>query len=125
MRVNCLIHLVLFSIFSFFFFTHPATTEISSLSLHDALPIFAVLFRPASGKDGGHASRTVAEDRFEPFAIRREGTGEWVVLDDFPPAGVDKNEKRQNGFHGESLRRISPVDPVKPTAGFPGGAAWD
>src|SRR5207249_12294505 len=25
--------------FSFFFFTHPATTHISTLSLHDALPI--------------------------------------------------------------------------------------
>src|SRR5205807_10063237 len=27
--------------FSFFFFTHPATTEIYTLSLHDALPILA------------------------------------------------------------------------------------
>src|SRR5205814_9120452 len=31
------------SFFSFFFFTNPATTEISTLSLHDALPIFAFL----------------------------------------------------------------------------------
>src|SRR5205823_12488776 len=31
-------------IFSFFFFTHPSTTEIYTLSLHDALPI---CIRPA------------------------------------------------------------------------------
>src|SRR5436309_14509451 len=31
---------VLLTTFSFFFFNDPATTEISTLSLHDALPIF-------------------------------------------------------------------------------------
>src|SRR5438477_8554374 len=29
------------ALFSFFFFTHPSTTEIYTLSLHDALPIFS------------------------------------------------------------------------------------
>src|SRR5437870_10524607 len=32
---------LLVSCFLFFFFTAPATTEISTLSLHDALPIFS------------------------------------------------------------------------------------
>src|SRR5437764_9964052 len=40
-----MLHLLLF--FFFFFFNDPATTEIYTLSLHDALPIFAHL-RPGS-----------------------------------------------------------------------------
>src|SRR5690348_17955629 len=34
---------VLHSFFIFFFFNNPATTEIYTLSLHDALPIFLIL----------------------------------------------------------------------------------
>src|SRR5688572_31472881 len=34
--------------FSFFFFTNTATTEIYTLSLHDALPIYASLYSPLS-----------------------------------------------------------------------------
>src|SRR5437879_12722438 len=39
--VRCVVHLLLFLFFllSFFFFNDPATTEIYTLSLHDALPI--------------------------------------------------------------------------------------
>src|SRR5204862_7268741 len=36
------LHLPPHSLLSFFFFTDPATTEIYTLSLHDALPIFAI-----------------------------------------------------------------------------------
>src|SRR5438034_18001 len=38
LRASILIHCYS-NIFSFFFFTHPDTTEIYTLSLHDALPI--------------------------------------------------------------------------------------
>src|SRR5205823_13839376 len=34
--------------FSFFFFNDPATTEIYTLSLHDALPIFAYYVHPVN-----------------------------------------------------------------------------
>src|SRR5205814_9710675 len=39
--------LLVFPLFSFFFFTDPATTEIYTLSLHDALPIFTPARRGA------------------------------------------------------------------------------
>src|SRR5687768_18295892 len=46
----CALHTVLISrsfVFSFFFFNDTATTEIYTLSLHDALPIFQpILLRP-------------------------------------------------------------------------------
>src|SRR5690349_23913348 len=38
--------------FSFFFFNDPATTEIYTLSLHDALPIYFVLMGHLSPLDG-------------------------------------------------------------------------
>src|SRR3712207_9123322 len=37
----------------FFFFNDTATTEIYTLSLHDALPIFPPLLPPFPGLDGG------------------------------------------------------------------------
>src|SRR2546429_578061 len=48
--------------FSFFFFNDPATTEIYTLSLHDALPIFAARFEllVANRAAGTAASRTTA-----------------------------------------------------------------
>src|SRR5262245_66315961 len=39
MTSSCIIHLLLSFLFFFFFFTDTATTEIYTLSLHDALPI--------------------------------------------------------------------------------------
>src|SRR5256885_16081767 len=39
----CFIHLLLLSCFFFFFFNDTATTEIYTLSLHDALPISSPL----------------------------------------------------------------------------------
>src|SRR2546430_9446572 len=45
------------SFFSFFFFNDPATTEIYTLSLHDALPISrAALSRPSASLRVGHWS---------------------------------------------------------------------
>src|SRR5436190_21309295 len=47
---------LLFTIF-FFFFTDTATTEIYTLSLHDALPIFAGALRPARRAGAKRAAR--------------------------------------------------------------------
>src|SRR3989454_7117692 len=41
------------SLFSFFFFNDTATTEIYTLSLHDALPISRRVLRPGGGERGG------------------------------------------------------------------------
>src|SRR5260370_33773098 len=51
----------LVTILSFFFFNDTATTEIYTLSLHDALPIWppkARTSRPSSRPTGTHAKRT-------------------------------------------------------------------
>src|SRR2546422_11324101 len=42
--VYCLSHLRISHFFSFFFFNDTATTEIYTLSLHDALPIWTFLY---------------------------------------------------------------------------------
>src|SRR5439155_21101113 len=42
---------VLLTLFLFFFFNDPATTEIYTLSLHDALPILRELFTLAVSRD--------------------------------------------------------------------------
>src|SRR5689334_25405914 len=44
--IMCFLLLLLF-LFVFFFFNDTATTEIYTLSLHDALPIFQVMIEPA------------------------------------------------------------------------------
>src|SRR5216684_9206409 len=46
------------SFFFFFFFNDTATTEIYTLSLHDALPIFAPARRPASSQGGPRPRRS-------------------------------------------------------------------
>src|SRR5688572_33445787 len=56
--------LLLYFVFVFFFFNDTATTEIYTLSLHDALPIFVVIFFLFSGRSSLHASdRTVLGTR--------------------------------------------------------------
>src|SRR5207249_11493085 len=47
---------------SLFFYTHPATTYIYTLSLHDALPILSSMMRSSSApSDGDMASRTLSK----------------------------------------------------------------
>src|SRR2546427_6960338 len=57
---------------SFFFFNDTATTEIYTLSLHDALPILeAVAARPL--EDDGQATRKLIlghDDLFDPVAVQ-------------------------------------------------------
>src|SRR5258708_12043936 len=57
-------HVLLLLIFIFFFFNDTATTEIYTLSLHDALPIYPV-------RDAGAG---VAEHRCHPVRPARGGT---------------------------------------------------
>src|SRR5688572_32204501 len=53
-----------FILFFFFFFNDTATTEIYTLSLHDALPIFALdHFPPQLGVGFGQLPRALLEDR--------------------------------------------------------------
>src|SRR2546426_10537477 len=50
----CYEHLMLFLLFSFFFFNDTATTEIYTLSLHDALPIYVSRVAIAVQPDRSH-----------------------------------------------------------------------
>src|SRR2546429_7216050 len=61
--------LCLFLISSFFFFNDTATTEIYTLSLHDALPIsrFAVYFRDGLGQGNALGASTNAVLRVGAF----------------------------------------------------------
>src|SRR2546429_1594072 len=62
-------------LFVFFFFNDTATTEIYTLSLHDALPI--CLPRPiASMKDIGHASRMLGKQNIVRYLRSEEHTSE-------------------------------------------------
>src|SRR5687768_18008910 len=64
-------------LFFFFFFNDTATTEIYTLSLHDALPISCLLRRngasPAAGKRGaGPAPARPLPQRADPLPLRSE-----------------------------------------------------
>src|SRR5271167_1779927 len=55
-QVNCCFFVLIYMcLFFFFFFNDTATTEIYTLSLHDALPIWYFPLQP----DGGYPVRTV------------------------------------------------------------------
>src|SRR5688572_31487830 len=62
-----------------FFFNHTATTEIYTLSLHDALPILAVLLDLQLSPPGGHRIASVAVvSKEQPGII---GTGIFHLTD--------------------------------------------
>src|SRR5256885_8072482 len=61
-------------IFFFFFFNDTATTEIYTLSLHDALPISPVRWRPAGWDSAACAVRATGSPGNYPWpATRRRG----------------------------------------------------
>src|SRR2546427_10480889 len=69
--------LVHFLLIFFFFFNDTATTEIYTLSLHDALPIFAMGGRePASAEDHG----LVAVEDDAVLAVPLDGAGQHLAL---------------------------------------------
>ena len=73
---------VIFFFFMFFFFTDPATTEIYTLSLHDALPIWWLICPTLEqGRIGGKASFP-----------RRTFVNHEAILADYPiqpdPSGI-------------------------------------
>src|SRR5436305_12570185 len=70
----CPIGCFLASSFTFFFFNDPATTEIYTLSLHDALPISPAV-RPVAARRGAHANvRSRDESRRENGRSDRKST---------------------------------------------------
>src|SRR2546429_7294521 len=73
----------------FFFFNDTATTEIYTLSLHDALPIYL----PRSGRYGGEGRRARCRLDSGPHALRRVPGGPGR-------GGGDRKSTRLNSSHG-------------------------
>src|SRR3712207_9082241 len=81
----------------YFFFNDTATTEIYTLSLHDALPICERRRAPAQQRDGGPH-----EHHGEPAHERRRveaRLGEPVRVDVEPHAVGDRKSTRLNSSH--------------------------
>src|SRR2546426_11323007 len=78
----------------FFFFNDTATTEIYTLSLHDALPIL----RPRRARDRGRVDQGVHEpDRRARAADAQDGAAARAL--DPPGAGRDRKSTRLNSSH--------------------------
>src|SRR5256885_14985746 len=75
--------------FFFFFFNDTATTEIYTLSLHDALPILARVFQPR-GKEMNSLDRVI-EERDLDFSK--------IMLTEFPRQTLDRKSTRLNSSH--------------------------
>src|SRR3712207_8145684 len=81
----------------FFFFNDTATTEIYTLSLHDALPIWPRELARVDRRVGGQAARELLlGQRRLPGAHLREQLGDLVGLD---RADVDRKSTRLNSSH--------------------------
>src|SRR2546430_5382688 len=76
----------------FFFFNDTATTEIYTLSLHDALPIW-------SGLGSTSSPTIIARNTFRPSMLRwtrSNGTASLCL-----PGGVDRKSTRLNSSHSQ------------------------
>src|SRR2546429_7915929 len=73
----------------FFFFNDTATTEIYTLSLHDALPIFAL---PICNPWAYGAGLRTSPEAIDGRNLAREFPGD--------PAGSDRKSTRLNSSHG-------------------------
>src|SRR2546428_9561079 len=76
------------SLFLFFFFNDTATTEIYTLSLHDALPILAFRVFRSLGMRTSIADRYILQEIFAPFML---GVG----------AFLDRKSTRLNSSHDQ------------------------
>src|SRR3712207_8635872 len=82
--------------FLFFFFNDTATTEIYTLSLHDALPISELPLTPADLADfGGPVAEARIEDLVADGVLRRRPTG-WYWAGRGRP---DRKSTRLNSSH--------------------------
>src|SRR3712207_8003560 len=85
-----------------FFFNDTATTEIYTLSLHDALPIYTVLDRWSA--EDAEPGREVVGEPLDDHGVAAEGEVRPVLLaradrDDEPRVGRDRKSTRLNSSH--------------------------
>src|SRR5690242_21815681 len=87
----------LLSSVSFFFFNDTATTEIYTLSLHDALPIWTDRPVPVQGRAGGRGRRAVHR-AVGSARLRGRGAAALVAARHVQPA-PDRKSTRLNSSH--------------------------
>src|SRR3712207_7877599 len=89
----------LYDVVAFFFFNDTATTEIYTLSLHDALPIFAFSFA-ASSIYCFNDIYDVEADRRHPVKCRRPiASGAVSIRSAYLLMGLDRKSTRLNSSH--------------------------
>src|SRR3712207_7132848 len=105
---------------SFFFFNDTATTEIYTLSLHDALPIW-----PGAAQDAAAAEEALRPMRaaLEPATVP-QAPASLSLVDRFPRILEDRKSTRLNSSHANisyavfCLKKKKPLEllPHQPTA---------
>src|SRR2546430_12954715 len=91
----------------FFFFNDTATTEIYTLSLHDALPISALLITTNAGLTSWRSDWRPASSRvlqwlhWKPPVAETVLPGEDAVLEVVSPDGGDRKSTRLNSSHSQ------------------------
>src|SRR5436309_8277142 len=88
----------------FFFFNATPTTEIYTLSLHDALPILSIIRKRAVG-NGFHEEVTILNHKDQPvdLKVRMEAAADFAdlfeVKDALKKKGEDRKSTRLNSSH--------------------------
>src|SRR3989442_11785587 len=86
-----------YCLFFFFFFNDTATTEIYTLSLHDALPISYLLLRVPHRRKEGTDVRVLAERVLD--SPDEPGPGIHDLAGPVAPRGEDRKSTRLNSSH--------------------------
>src|SRR3712207_9442221 len=90
----------LLSIISFFFFNDTATTEIYTLSLHDALPIYGGARQARAGRPVGSGQQAdLLQHRPDPLPLGRAEGGEGLGHGTAADAQQDRKSTRLNSSH--------------------------
>src|SRR2546422_2312379 len=92
----------MYECFMFFFFNDTATTEIYTLSLHDALPIYALEKRAQQPQRERQAERGVREDQPGARVGELEGAHQHIERDDHH----DRREHRSEEHTSELQSRL-------------------
>src|SRR3989337_4173661 len=87
----------------FFFFNDTATTEIYTLSLHDALPISSRTHEAGDERDDGNDERH-AQDRKSTRLNSSHGSISYAVF------CLKRNSKRMNSSHGRIFDAVLCLD---------------
>src|SRR2546425_11511900 len=93
----------------FFFFNDTATTEIYTLSLHDALPIYRARTDAGAGRDGsGPAAHRAGADAAADRVVRRGGGGDQAGRHQYQHAVAGRGPPGAHAVRGVLRRGVLP-----------------